>query len=297
MMGPLIEPTCRSNGVILSETTQNDEPLKRQADGSWIAEYGNFTLKSALQPIFRFINGKLRPVAFEGLLRPIIDDTSALTGPFLQAISRDDQLHVETLARTLHVRNASNLPQVARRLFLNFDPSLIGPKSSLENILQDLGTELRVSGLSPTHCVCEITENAAQSREYLNYFVYALRARGYKIAVDDFGSQSSDLARIELLTPDLVKFDGPMIKDMMEHASGLTELKKLIEHFHSLRIDVVLEGLEEMWQIEMAEAAGADMVQGFAAAVPRLAPADFSEWFENDKETKLRPLLSKPAMG
>lgn len=296
-MGQLDERTCRSNGLIRSETKQYDAPLKRQSDGSWVAEYGKFTLKTALQPIFRFTNGKLRPVAFEGLLRPILDETSVLTGPFLQAISRDDQLHVETIARTLHIRNASNLPQVARRLFLNFDPSLIEPVSSLETILQDLGTELRVSGLSPTNCVCEITEKAAQSREQLNYFVYALRARGYRIAVDDFGSESSDMARIEQLTPDIVKFDGVMIKEMMERATGLGEIKKLIEHFHALRIDVVLEGLEEMWQIEMAEAAGADLVQGFAAAVPRIAPADFSEWFQDSTESKLRPLLSKPANG
>ena len=283
--------------MILSETIDNDAPYKRHSDGSWTAEYSDFTLQSALQPIFRFINGKLRPVAFEGLLRPTLDETSVLTGSFLQAISRDDQLHVETIARTLHVRNSSNLPQSAKRLFLNFDPSLIEPSSAFEQILQDLGTELRVSGFSPAECVCEITEKAAQSREQLSYFVYALRARGYKIAVDDFGSESSDMARIQQLTPDIVKFDGGMIKEMMEHASGLTELKKLIEHFHTLRIDVVLEGLEEMWQIEMAEAAGADMVQGFAAAVPRLAPADFSEWFQNDQGTKLRPLLSKPAIG
>lgn len=296
-MSRLKKRICGSNGVILSETNEKASPFVRHSDGSWTAEYGKFTLKTALQPIFRFINGKLRPVAFEGLLRPIIDETSVLTAPFLQAISGEDQLHVETLARTLHVRNAANLPQVAQRLFLNFDPSLIEPKSAFESILHDLGAELRVSGLSPAQCVCEITEKAAQSRENLNYFVYALRARGYKIAVDDFGSQSSDMARIEQLTPDLVKFDGPMIKDMMDHAPGLTELKKLIKYFHELRIDVVLEGLEEMWQIEMAEAAGADMVQGFAAAIPRLAPADFSEWFKDDSETKLRPLLSKPAIG
>lgn len=275
----------------------NECPLQRQSDGSWIAQYDTFTLKTALQPIFRFMQGKLRPIAFEGLLRPFMNETPVLTGSFLQAISNYDQLHVETTARTLHVRNASQLPQSARKLFLNFDPSLIEPKSAFESILQDLGTELRISGLSPADCVCEITEKAARSREHLNYFVYALRARGYKIAVDDFGSQSSDMARIEQLTPDIVKFDGALVKSLMDHSAGLTELKSLIAHFQSLRIDVVLEGLEEMWQVEMAEAAGAEMIQGFAAAVPRIAPADFSEWFAEDAETRIQPLISKPAIG
>ena len=43
--------------------------------------------------------------------------------------------------------------------------------------------------------------------------------------------------------------------------------------------------------------AGADMVQGFAAAVPHIAPADFTEWFEHETDLKRRPLLNKPAAG
>ncbi len=283
--------------MTINEHKHINDALERQHDNSWTATYGEFTLRSALQPIFKFANGKLRPVAFEGLLRPYLDETPVLTGSFLQSVSMQDQSHVESIARTLHVRNAGTLPTSAQRLFLNFDPSLIESKPKLEQTLDDLGTELRISGLSPTACVCEITEKAARSREDLNYFVYALRARGYTIAVDDFGAQSSGMARIRDLTPDIVKFDGALIKKQMAHSTGLAELKNLIGDFHELRINVVLEGLEEMWQIEMAEAAGADMVQGFAAAVPRLAPADFSEWFDEHSDTKLRPLLKKPASG
>ncbi len=286
-----------SSDVTTIEHKQINEALERQHDNSWTASYGEFTLRSALQPIFRFADGKLRPVAFEGLLRPYLEDTPVLTGSFFQSVSLQDQRYIESIARTLHVRNASALPFSAQRLFLNFDPSLIESKSKLEQTLDDLGTELRISGLAPTSCVCEITEKAARSREDLNYFVYALRARGYTIAVDDFGAEASGMGRIKDLTPDIVKFDGALIKKQMEHSAGLAELKKLISDFHDLRINVVLEGLEEMWQIEMAEAAGADMVQGFAAAVPRLAPADFSEWFDDESDTKLRPLLKKPATG
>lgn len=257
--------------------------LMRADDGSWVGNYRGYVLKSAFQPIFRFIGGKLRPVAFEGLLRPQIGETPILPGAFFGKLEGDQVGLVEAVARTLHVRNAASLPAQARHLFLNFDPAALSSKSTFEKMIDDLGTELRASDIMPSACVCEIIESAAKSKEDLNYFVYSLRARGYHIAVDDFGAESSNMERIADLTPDIVKLDGPMVKKLMDTPDGYKQLKSLIAHFKELRIQVVAEGLEALWQIEMAENAGAEMVQGFAAAMPRLVPADFSEWFQGTK--------------
>lgn len=272
-----------------------DQSLKRAEDGTWVAQYKDFSLKTAFQPIFRFVGGKLRPVAFESLLRPYIDDTSVLPSSFFGSLADDDIPVVETIARTLHVRNAPLLPVQARRLFLNFNPGALESKSTFESVLDDLGAELGLSDLSTNDCICEITEKAAVSEPDLRYFVYALRARGYLIAVDDFGAASSDMSRIKALTPDLVKFDGEMVKWLMDSPEGYREFKQLVKKFKELRIKTVIEGLEEFWQVEMAENAGADFVQGFAAAVPRIVPADFSEWFSGKDNIKTAPLVTRPA--
>lgn len=270
--------------------------LFRLDDGSWAGRYSDMVLKTAFQPIFKFQAGKLRPVAFEGLLRPFTADAPMLTGAFFKSIAPQDIGLVESISRTLHVRNAAKLNAKARRLFVNFDPSALSSKSTFEALLDDLGAELRVSDLTSADCVCEITEHAAKSEDDLKFFVYALRARGYLIAVDDFGADSSDMDRIAALTPDIVKIDGPMAKELMNSPEGFKQLKALIESFHQLRINTVVEGLEEMWQIEMAEAAKVDMVQGFAAAVPRILPNNFDEWFEDD-ELKPSIIPSRPASG
>lgn len=267
--------------------------LMRGDDGAWIGNYRGYTLKTAFQPIFKFIGGKLRPIAFEGLLRPQMGETFMLPGAFFNQVESEEAGLVEAISRTLHVRNAASLPAQARQLFLNFDPSALASKSTFEKMVDDLGTELRASDIMPSACVCEIIESAANSKDDLNYFVYTLRARGYHIAVDDFGAHSSNMERIADLTPDIVKLDGPMVKKLMENPEGYKQLKILIAQFKELRIQVVAEGLEAQWQIEMAESAGADMVQGFAAAIPRLAPAHFAEWFEGTK-TYPMPSLGYP---
>jgi EAL domain-containing protein (putative c-di-GMP-specific phosphodiesterase class I) len=268
--------------------------LMRADDGAWIGNYRGFVLKTAFQPIFRFIGGKLRPIAFEGLLRPQKDDTLMLPGAFFNQLDADEISLVEAISRTLHVRNAASLPVQARQLFLNFDPAALASKSTFEKMVDDLGTELRASDIMPNACVCEIIESAARNKDDLRYFVYTLRARGYHIAVDDFGAQSSNMERIKDLTPDIVKLDGPMVKTLMDSPDGYRQLKELIAHFKELRIQVVAEGLEASWQIEMAESAGAHMVQGFAAAIPRIAPADFSEWFQGTKGFPM-PSFGRPA--
>ncbi len=49
----------------------------------------------------------------------------------------------------------------------------------------------------------------------------------------------------------------------------------LAEPILALRTQPLFEGIEESWQLELAEQSGASMVQGFALARPQIVPADF----------------------
>src|SRR5690606_24042992 len=104
--------------------------------------------------------------------------------------------------------------------------------------------------------------------------VKALRGHGYRIAVDDYGAESSNLRRIKELSPDIVKFDAKWITDLMESGPGLALLTTMVEEFAAKGIETVFEGIEESWQIELAERSGASMVQGFALARPELVSGE-----------------------
>ena len=87
--------------------------------------------------------------------------------------------------------------------------------------------------------------------------------------------------RIRELHPDIVKFDARWITRLMESGPGYALLTAMVSTFAAQGIHTVFEGIEEGWQLELAEKAGASMVQGYALARPELARTGFSVFRPN----------------
>lgn len=250
--------------------------IVRRDDGSASGAWAGYELKSAFQPIFAFRDGRLEIVAFEGLIRPFRDGRSIPPLDFFRAAPPADRFAIETLTRTLHLLNAGSFMDGRAALFVNFDPSVFLDRQLADLALRDMRLTLHESGIDPRRVVCEVTEKRSVSGHALAAFVAALRDHGMRIAVDDYGAEESDMERVASLRPDIVKFDARWIGRLMETQPGFALLKVMAGEFAARRIAVVFEGIEDRRQLELAEKAGADMVQGFALARPALAPVDFS---------------------
>jgi EAL domain-containing protein (putative c-di-GMP-specific phosphodiesterase class I) len=244
--------------------------------GTSIGIWGSHTLRTAFQPIFAFKDGKLGITAFEALIRPFRHDVPVSPHTFLTSIPAPDRLAVETLSRTLHLLNAGACLPDGASLFINFDPSVFVDRAIADGALRDMRGLLNRNGINPARVVCEVTEQRSASSDTLDNFVAALKANGFRIAVDDFGAEDSDIDRVRALRPDIVKFDAKWITRLMESGPGVGLLTAMVDLFRSQDILTVFEGLEENWQLEYAERAGASMVQGYVLARPELAPTSFS---------------------
>ncbi len=249
--------------------------IARNEDGTSQGVWGPFTLKSAFQPIFAFQDGKLPVAAFEGLIRPFRGDVSVSPGAFFGALPAIDRFQVETLTRTLHLFNAAACLPRQTAIFVNFDPSVFVDRSIADAALADMRLTLRDAGIDPQRVVCEVTEQKSASPAALYEFVQALRANGFRIAVDDYGAEDSDIERIKVLRPEIVKFDAHWITHLMDSGPGFGLLSAMVEIFAAQGISTVFEGIEENWQLELAERSGASMVQGYVLARPELAPTGF----------------------
>lgn len=247
----------------------------RQDDGTSTGTWGVHTLKTAFQPIFAFEDGRLSIVAFEGLIRPFRDDEAVSPLTFFSTVPLAERLHVETLTRTLHLLNASACLDTESSLFINFDPSIFGEKAVVDIVLRDMRLVLHETGIDPARIVCEVTEQRSASEDALYRFVQALRLNGFRIAIDDFGAADSDINRVRGLSPDIVKFDAHWITHLMESGPGFTLLKAMVSAFTDQGIRTVFEGIEEGWQLELAEKSGAAMVQGYVLARPVIVPVRF----------------------
>lgn len=250
--------------------------IVREEDGTSTGLWAPFALKTAFQPIFAFDEGKLSVAAFEALVRPFRDGAPATPPAFLNGLPVAERIVVENLLHTLHLRNAAVCLPPEAAIFINLDPSVFIAHAVAETTIREMRIILAETGINPHRVVCEVTEKETVSQESLYTLVTSLRGNGFRVAVDDFGAEGSDMERIRDLHPDLVKFDGEWMKTLMGSGPGYALLAAMVSRFAEQGIGTVFEGLEEGWQVELAEKAGATMVQGFALARPELAPGQFA---------------------
>jgi EAL domain-containing protein (putative c-di-GMP-specific phosphodiesterase class I) len=252
--------------------------MVRAEDRTWFGVWGLYQLRSAFQPIFAFSEGRLTPYAFEGLIRPIRNGEPLSPPAFFSTFTAVERFHVETLTRNLHLMNAAQCLGEKCAIFVNFDPSVFAEETLADSALRDMRLVLHEAQIDPQRIVCEVTENEFASDETFKGLVRALRDHGFRIAVDDYGADDSDMSRIQELLPDIVKFDAFWITRLMDTGAGIALLKAMVGEFENRGIRTLFEGLEEPWHVEVAETCGVSMVQGYALGRPQTVPADFESF-------------------
>jgi diguanylate cyclase (GGDEF)-like protein/PAS domain S-box-containing protein len=96
----------------------------------------------------------------------------------------------------------------------------------------------------------------------------ALREQGVTIAVDDFGTGYCSLAYIARLPIDALKIDRSFVDGMTSDADSLAIVTSVISLAHSLRLQVIAEGVETPQQAAMLEELGCDQMQGYLFSRP-----------------------------
>lgn len=122
-------------------------------------------------------------------------------------------------------------------------------------------------GLPGGTLTLELTEPALMhDTERLGERLQALRAAGVRIAVDDFGSGYSSLARLSRLPLDELKIDRCFLATLQ--GSGAKVAAAVIGMGHSLGLRVVAEGVEREDQLEFLRHHGCDEFQGHLLSHP-----------------------------
>ncbi|HWJ83608.1 MAG TPA: bifunctional diguanylate cyclase/phosphodiesterase [Nocardioides sp.] len=123
--------------------------------------------------------------------------------------------------------------------------------------------------------VLELTEeDIACSTVDVLRVVEALRARGARIAIDDYGVGSSNVQRIVSFRPDIVKLDMSIIEDVDTDPMRQAVVAAVL-HFASLTQALVLaEGIETVAQRDTVARLGVHLGQGFLLGRPEPAAVD-----------------------
>jgi len=138
-------------------------------------------------------------------------------------------------------------------------------KGRVERALSD-------AGLPGALLVLEITErvimtDAALARQRLE----ELRSLGVRIAIDDFGTGYSSLAYLRELPIDILKIDRSFVTPLGSDHQALALLRSITAIAEALSLDVIVEGVETAAQVEILNALGCHIAQGFYFGRPTSA--------------------------
>lgn len=267
--------------------------LRRDEDDAWVADYGPYTLHSALQPIFsQDHHGILTLQAFEGLIRPARNGEMVRPGEFFSMIEPKDRAKVDSLCRSLHIFNTGALNRRHAKLFVNFYPGLFVTDMAIRREVEMIKIATLEAGMTPERIACEITQKQNDSADMLSRFVEELRKHGFRIAIDEYGAEERDIARLNLLKPDYVKFEADWVKEFLENSAGSALLRVMVNQFREQGVLAIFEGLEDLRQVDMCQNLDVPLLQGYALARPELAPTHFNADFpEADQQPRqdIRP--------
>lgn len=282
-----LKPLLRSN-VFLD---LDDHALLKTSQQGWVCRFLDMRLASAFQAIVD-LQGKV--YGREALLRASLYEHGELQAPaaFNVAIRAGELVLFDRLVRTLHLLNYAASFDGREYLFLNVHPRLLTSVNDHGRVFEQI---LHYYSVPTARVVIEIKESAVEDEARLVEAVKNYRSLGYRIAVDDFGATQSSIERIlnpqrryenlvsnngyaELdrvlaLQPDIIKLDGAVIRAAEQTPGASTVIYGLVNVFHSIGAQVVIEGIETAKQLEIARNTGADFLQGYQLGRPEFASA------------------------
>ncbi|MCC8138131.1 MAG: EAL domain-containing protein [Clostridiales bacterium] len=115
----------------------------------------------------------------------------------------------------------------------------------------------------------EITESSlASDSERIIALVASVRACGFHVAIDDFGSGLSSLSMVKDVDADILKIDRSLLSGDLNNDKDRIVLESIYDFANRLRLTTVAEGVETREQLGFLRTCGCDLIQGYLFAKP-----------------------------
>ncbi len=204
-------------------------------------------------------------VGYEGLTRGLHPVTGKLISPselFAEAGPQGMVLELDRLCRKTVLEHFQKIIKTKpdHILSVNFEASIIDQGVVGSGSLMQQVTSL---GLNPQSISIEIIESNVQDLDALKKFIQTYREYGFLIALDDVGAGHSNLNRIPLLKPDILKIDRYLVHNISQDFYKQEVFKSLVGLAHRIGTMIVAEGIETEEEALFVTELGVDMMQGF----------------------------------
>ncbi len=166
---------------------------------------------------------------------------------------------------------ASNRWQAQGLPVLPISVNVAAPQFEQNNFTRRVGQILEESQAEPANLEIEVTESCLMSDLETSARVLGeLKTMGVRIAVDDFGTGYSSLSHLKRFPIDTLKIDRSFVTNVNDRASSdnASIVTAIMALSHSLRLNVVAEGVETARELAYMHALGCHTIQGFLFSRP-----------------------------
>jgi diguanylate cyclase (GGDEF)-like protein/PAS domain S-box-containing protein len=140
-------------------------------------------------------------------------------------------------------------------------------------LLATIQAALAESGLPPAYLDLELTESLVMGNpEHTRQVLAECKQLGLQLSVDDFGTGYSSLSYLKRFPIDRLKIDRSFIADIVTEPDDAAIAQTIIAMAHTLRLEVIAEGVETEAQLALLRRWRCDAYQGYLCSRP--LPAD-----------------------
>lgn len=209
-----------------------------------------------------------KPVWHEVLARLLPPDGGAPCSifPYVQAAEKLGLVHLLD-RRVMQLVNPVLTGTIEHPVAVNVSAATMGDPDWRDRVFALVEDEPAIA----PRLMVEITETAALANlDEAAAVVAGLRARGVRVAIDDFGAGHTSFRALRGLGVDVVKIDGAFITDLAESSDDRAFVRAMIALAHEIGFMTVAERVENAKVAEILIEMGIDYLQGdlFGAAGP-----------------------------
>ncbi|MBI4987165.1 MAG: EAL domain-containing protein [Rhodocyclales bacterium] len=244
---------------------------------------GGGSFDAYFQPQVEIGSGK--PVGAEAMARWAPDDIAIPPAQFIPIaeeyglIGEIGQLMFARAAHTL--RSLRDSGYEVPRMAINVSAA----QCRADDFLRTAIEILRDEDLAPTDIELEISESmvGAGSWEFLGSLA-EIAAAGFHIAIDEFGTGSSSLARIREISAGKIKLDRAFVTRLPDDQTACTMCRMALDLVHGLGKTSLAYGIERPEQAIYLGALGCAYGQGYYWASP-MSESDLIDWWGQGRTT------------
>ena len=159
----------------------------------------------------------------------------------------------------------------------------LSPRQFQKESIAEVIRVIESSGLPRGSLELEITEGVlCEDTEETVKIIESLKAAGARVCIDDFGTGYSSLSYLKQFPIDTLKIDRSFVNDIKPGSEALLTLA-IVNLAHSMKIDLVAEGVETSTQRDFLLRKGCPVMQGYFFSRPMPAE-DVTRMLERQAE-------------